>query len=69
MIQSVSGRKKYRVSPTNPCQVQIQTQHGARWVDYRRTNSWTESSKLVLKLGMSMDDTQELPPVEPTASE
>ena len=49
--------------------IQMQPKHKARWVDYRKTTSLAEASKLVLsaletglELGMAKEDeTQELP--------
>jgi hypothetical protein len=60
-ILSIAGRRRYRVSPTDHTIVQMQPKHGAHWVDYRRCNSWTEASKLVLELGLTAkDETEEM---------
>lgn len=59
-IQAVSGKKKFRISPKCSSVVQIQERHGARWEDYRTVATWTEASKLVLKLAMAADETQEM---------
>ena len=61
-IESVAGRRRYRVSPTDIHMVQIQERPGARWLDYMRTLSLREANALVLTLARE-DETQELPAV------
>jgi hypothetical protein len=64
-IESIAGRRKYRVNPDDHCQVQIQEKHGAQWQDYRRVDSWLEASKLVFALASKPhDETQELDAVQ-----
>ena len=58
-IISVSGRRRFRVSPADPLMVQVQPQHKARWLDYRKTTSLQQSSALVLLLARE-DETQEV---------
>jgi hypothetical protein len=63
-IQAVSGKKKFRVSPDDHCQVQIQRGHGARWEEYAKAESWLAASKLVFALASKREEeTQELPVV------
>jgi hypothetical protein len=49
-IESVSGFKRYRVSPTNPFVVQIQPKHGARWQLYKACQSAAEAVQVVLDM-------------------
>jgi hypothetical protein len=64
-LESINGKRKFRISPDDNHIVQIQRGHGARWQDYRTADSWVEASKLVMELGRTArDETQELPAVK-----
>jgi len=58
-IESIAGRRKYRVSPTDHHQVQMQDHPGARWQDIIRTLSLREANRMVLTLARE-DETQEM---------
>lgn len=51
MIESISGAKRYRVSPTNPFVVQIQEKHRGRWTLYHACQSAADATQLVLDKG------------------
>jgi hypothetical protein len=51
MIESVSGFKRYRVSPTNPLVVQVQEKHRAKWVHFRSCRSAAEAVQVVFDKG------------------
>jgi len=59
MIESINGRRKYRISPSDQTVVQMQPKHGARWLDYRQATSLEQATALVLVYGRQ-DETQEL---------
>jgi hypothetical protein len=64
-ITSISGKRKFRVSPDDHKVVQIQRGHGARWEEYAKVDSWLEASKLVFALASKPhDETQEMPAVK-----
>jgi len=50
MIESISGAKRYRVSPTNPCVVQVQERHRAKWTLFYACSSADAASKLVMDM-------------------
>lgn len=54
MIESISGAKRYRVSPTNPCVVQVQEKHRAKWQHYHSCQSAAEATQLVMELGKNV---------------
>jgi hypothetical protein len=50
MIESVSGFKRYRVSPTNPFVVQVQPKHRAKWVLFKACQSAAEATQIVMDM-------------------
>jgi len=60
-IESIQGKRKFRVSAEDHTVVEIQRGHGARWEEYAKAESWIEASKLVFALASKPhDETEEL---------
>lgn len=54
MIESISGAKRYRVSPSNPLVVQVQEKHKAKWQLFKACQSAAEATQLVMELGKNV---------------
>lgn len=50
-IESQSGATRYRINPTNPCNVQMQTGSGKLWMWHSTYRDAAEAQAAVLRLG------------------